>query len=180
MVEPSDKPASAESLTWPMMAVSTKIKAGSAISWPKVGSARRASCLVIDGAVVSDAILMSSRFYYAIFIMPNGIIKMKSIVLKNIRSTLKLPQNVHSKDLKQNRSARIPCWPECFAGANGRTRTGDLRITSALLYQLSHVGFCVALFYRITLFFQQEPRQTPRQTRKRQKILSDPIGSMTL
>ena len=25
-------------------------------------------------------------------------------------------------------------------GANGRTRTGDLRITSALLYQLSHVG----------------------------------------
>ena len=27
-----------------------------------------------------------------------------------------------------------------FAGANDRTRTGDLRITSALLYQLSHVG----------------------------------------
>lgn len=25
-------------------------------------------------------------------------------------------------------------------GANDRTRTGDLRITSALLYQLSHVG----------------------------------------
>ena len=62
---------------------------------------------MIDGAVVSDAILMSSRFYYAIFIMPNGIIKMKSIVLKNIRSTFKLPQNVHSKDLKQNRSGRV-------------------------------------------------------------------------
>ena len=26
------------------------------------------------------------------------------------------------------------------SGANDRTRTGDLRITSALLYQLSHVG----------------------------------------
>ena len=29
-----------------------------------------------------------------------------------------------------------------FNGANGRTRTGDLRITSALLYHLSHVGLC--------------------------------------
>ena len=27
-----------------------------------------------------------------------------------------------------------------FDGANGRTRTGDPRITNALLYQLSHVG----------------------------------------
>ncbi len=32
------------------------------------------------------------------------------------------------------------CLTLCFAGANDRTRTGDLRITSALLYQLSHVG----------------------------------------
>ena len=27
-----------------------------------------------------------------------------------------------------------------FCGANERTRTADLRITSALLYQLSHIG----------------------------------------
>ena len=27
-----------------------------------------------------------------------------------------------------------------FSGANERTRTADLRITSALLYQLSHIG----------------------------------------
>ncbi len=33
------------------------------------------------------------------------------------------------------------CWdPYKFDGANERIRTADLRITSALLYQLSHVG----------------------------------------
>ena len=42
---------------------------------------------------------------------------------------------------KQNRPAdkQLTCD---LRGANGRTRTGDLRITSALLYQLSHVGMC--------------------------------------
>ena len=34
-------------------------------------------------------------------------------------------------------------------GANDRIRTGDLFITSELLYQLSHIG---ALFYNIALF----------------------------
>ena len=39
---------------------------------------------------------------------------------------------------KTNRPGNIPGLLTC--GANDRTRTGDLRITSALLYQLSHVG----------------------------------------
>ena len=36
-----------------------------------------------------------------------------------------------------------PCTTRCANSANGadtRTRTGDLRITNALLYQLSHIG----------------------------------------
>ena len=30
------------------------------------------------------------------------------------------------------------------SGADERTRTADLRITSALLYQLSHIGICIS------------------------------------
>ena len=35
---------------------------------------------------------------------------------------------------------RIPQGYPLFVGAGGRTRTGDLRITNALLYQLSHTS----------------------------------------
>lgn len=41
--------------------------------------------------------------------------------------------------LEKKQAARI--WrPDLIRGANERIRTADLRITSALLYQLSHVG----------------------------------------
>ena len=42
----------------------------------------------------------------------------------------------------------------CFFGAGNRTRTDDLRITNALLYQLSHTSilFCALLFYKKTGF----------------------------
>lgn len=40
---------------------------------------------------------------------------------------------------EKKQAARI--WrPDLIRGANERIRTADLRITSALLYQLSHVG----------------------------------------
>lgn len=43
---------------------------------------------------------------------------------------------------QKERSERFITLTCSFNGANGRTRTGDLRITSALLYHLSHVGLC--------------------------------------
>ena len=41
------------------------------------------------------------------------------------------------KQSRSGNSHRLTC---IFSGANERIRTADLRITSALLYQLSHVG----------------------------------------
>ena len=46
-VDPSERPASAASPTCPTMAVSMRMKAGSAMSWPNVGMASNASCLAI-------------------------------------------------------------------------------------------------------------------------------------
>ena len=43
---------------------------------------------------------------------------------------------------KTGRKANLPAC--IVSGANERIRTADLRITSALLYQLSHVGMCVS------------------------------------
>ena len=43
MVEPIDRPANAASPIWPTMAVSIRMKVGSAMSWPKVG---RASAMI--------------------------------------------------------------------------------------------------------------------------------------
>ena len=41
---------------------------------------------------------------------------------------------------KGNKKGRNPWYYWIPASADGRTRTGDLRITNALLYQLSHIG----------------------------------------
>ena len=40
---------------------------------------------------------------------------------------------------------RIPLYLTLKQRADTRTRTGDPRITNALLYQLSHIGFCFLL-----------------------------------
>ena len=50
------------------------------------------------------------------------------------------PNTDHSSPRKAKRSGGESHLTCMLNGANGRTRTGDLRITSALLYQLSHVG----------------------------------------
>ena len=44
-----------------------------------------------------------------------------------------------SRAKKRKQASRIVADLRIY-GANDRIRTGDLRITSALLYQLSHVG----------------------------------------
>ena len=40
----------------------------------------------------------------------------------------------------KRKSGRLLVFASAFVRADTRTRTGDLRITNALLYQLSHVG----------------------------------------
>ena len=47
-------------------------------------------------------------------------------------------------------------------GADTRTRTEDLRITNALLYQLSHIGKCVAKVG----FFRETPKYSARYFQK--------------
>ena len=50
-------------------------------------------------------------------------------------------KNVRMFYINQRIKVRGKCPLTLYlSGANDRTRTGDLRITSALLYQLSHVG----------------------------------------
>ncbi len=44
---------------------------------------------------------------------------------------------VRVRNIKQIKDTK---WYPLFVGAGGRTRTGDLRITNALLYQLSHTS----------------------------------------
>ena len=46
-------------------------------------------------------------------------------------------QNAHTGKIKNGRE--IFSFPAVF-GADSRTRTDDLRITNALLYQLSHIS----------------------------------------
>ena len=55
MVEPIDRPANAASPIWPTMAVSIRMKVGSAMSWPKVGQGQRHDPAV-GGAGVGRAV----------------------------------------------------------------------------------------------------------------------------
>ena len=53
---------------------------------------------------------------------------------------LRRSESVRCLDFQSKRKM-APLWePFVFNGANERIRTADLRITSALLYQLSHIG----------------------------------------
>ena len=52
------------------------------------------------------------------------------------------PSRALKEKLRKQKQVRQLSSPDLhsFSGANERIRTADLRITSALLYQLSHVG----------------------------------------
>ena len=47
--------------------------------------------------------------------------------------------------LSYYREGLLISWQLKECGADTRTRTGDPRITNALLYQLSHIGLCFLL-----------------------------------
>ena len=50
------------------------------------------------------------------------------------------PRFLFGSDFKKKSGPDISARPAYIRGANDRIRTGDLRFTRALLYQLSHVG----------------------------------------
>ena len=79
---------------------------------------------------------------------------------------------VHLRKRKNLRKRRVYAG----FGADSRTRTDDLRITNALLYQLSHISItcCVAarlrLYYMIILYFAEKIKRkiaTPAQKQNR-------------
>ena len=70
---------------------------------------------------------------------------LKCVKIQVYRPTLRLTDQNQTAPHSQNtpqyaKKASRQATDLRIRGANGRTRTGDLRITSALLYQLSHVG----------------------------------------
>lgn len=61
-------------------------------------------------------------------------------VLSAARRACRAQALAHKGMVRKETGRRVTLAACTFSGANERIRTADLRITSALLYQLSHVG----------------------------------------